>query len=45
MNKQDNGNHQLNQIRDEFNGRVKNKKFLGQSTRVKLNDFRRFRTI
>ena len=45
MNKQNNGNEQLNQTRNESNSRVKSKMFLGQSTRVKLNDFRRFRTI
>lgn len=45
MNKQNNGNEQLNQTRNEFNSRVKSKMFLGQTTRVKLNDFRRFRTI
>ena len=45
MNKQNNGNEQLNQTRNEFNSRVKSKMFLGQSTRAKLNDFRRFRTI
>ena len=45
MSKQDNGNHQLNQTRNEFNDRVRTKHFLGKSTRVKLNDYRRFRTI
>lgn len=45
MNKQDNGNSQLNQTREEFNNRVKDKKFLGNSLRVKLNNYRRFRTI
>ncbi len=45
MRNQNNGNEQLNQTRNEFNSRVKSKMFLGQSTRVKLNDFRRFRTI
>ena len=45
MNKQDNGNYQLNQTRNEFNDRIKSKLFLGQATRVKLNDYRRFRTI
>ncbi len=45
MYKQSNGNNQLNLTRDEFNKRVKSKKFLGQSIRVKLNDCRRFRTI
>ena len=45
MNKQNNGNEQLNQTRNEFNDRVKTKHFLGNSTRVKLNNYRRFRTI
>jgi len=45
MNKQDNGNSQLNQTRNEFNDRIKDKKFLGNSIRVKLNNYRRFRTI
>lgn len=45
MTKQDNGNTQLNQIRNEFNDRIKSKKFLGNSPRVKFNDKRRFRTI
>jgi hypothetical protein len=45
MNRQDNGNTQLNQIRDEFNGRLKLKKFLGNTVREKLNKNRRYRTI
>lgn len=45
MNKQNNGNEQLNLTRNELNKRIKSKLFLGQSTRVKLNDHRRYRTI
>jgi len=45
MNKQDNGNTQLNQARNEFNDRVETKKYLGNTFRVKLNNHRRFRTI
>ena len=42
---QDNGNSQLNQTRNEFNDRVETKKYLGSTFRVKLNNYRRFRTI
>tara|TARA_Y100001937_G_scaffold11548_1_gene14274 strand:+ start:5098 stop:5238 length:141 start_codon:yes stop_codon:yes gene_type:complete len=42
---QDNGNTQLNQTREEFNDRVKNKLHMGNTMRVKLNNRRRFRTI
>lgn len=42
---QGNGNSQLNGVRNDFNNRVNNKYFLGRSTRIKLNDFRRYRTI
>jgi len=45
MKQQDNGNPQLNQTRNEFNNRVETKKYLGQTMRVKLNNYRRFRTI
>ena len=45
MNRQDNGNTQLNQIRNEFNDRVNSKKIMGNTWRVKLNNYRRFRTI
>ena len=45
MNKQYNGNTQLNQTRNEFNDRVETKKYLGNTIRVKLNNHRRFRTI
>jgi hypothetical protein len=45
MKQQDNGNSQLNQTRNEFNDRVETKKYLGQTMRVKLNNYRRFRTI
>ena len=45
MRKQDDGNTQLNQTRNEFNERLETKKYLGNSFRVKLNNYRRFRTI
>ena len=44
-NSQSNGNSQLNQIRNDFNDRVKARKILGGAMRVKLNDKRRYRTI
>jgi len=45
MKQQDNGNSQLNQTRNEFNDRVETKKYLGNAFRVKVNNYRRFRTI
>lgn len=36
MNKQNNGNSQLNSIRNEFNNRVSSTKFMGNSKRMKL---------
>ncbi len=42
---QDNGNTQLNGIRNEFNSRVEKKKFMGGTPRVYWNNSRRFRTI
>jgi len=45
MKQQDNGNPQLNQTRNEFNDRVQVKKYLGNAFRIKLNNYRRFRTI
>jgi hypothetical protein len=42
---QDNGNTQLNQVRNDFNDRVASKKFLGATPRVHWNQSRRFRTI
>jgi len=45
INKQDNGNTQLNSIRNEFNDRVKDKAFMSQGKRIAWNDRRRFRTI
>tara|TARA_B100002019_G_scaffold292307_1_gene315001 strand:+ start:3328 stop:3468 length:141 start_codon:yes stop_codon:yes gene_type:complete len=44
-NKQSNGNTQLNSIRNEFNDRIKTKKYMGQGKRMTWNDRRRFRTI
>jgi len=45
MNNQDNGNTQLNSERENFNHRIKSKKFLGNAPRVTLNSKRRFRAI
>ncbi len=45
MNKQNNGNDQLNSIRNEFNDRTTSKKYMGQGKRMTWNDRRRFRTI
>lgn len=42
---QDNGNTQLNQVRNDFNTRIDRKKFLGNTPRVYWNSSRRFRTI
>ena len=42
---QQNGNTQLNQIRNEFNDRSLSKKYLGETPRVYWNSSRRFRTI
>lgn len=44
-NKQDNGNTQLNSLRNDFNDRVKDKAFMSKGKRIKWNDRRRFRTI
>jgi|21_taG_2_1085346.scaffolds.fasta_scaffold25263_3 hypothetical protein len=45
MNKQDNGNPQLNSLRDDFNKRVDRKLILGNSKRITWNSIRRHRTI
>ncbi len=42
---QQNGNTQLNSIRNEFNSRTEKKKYLGTTPRVVWNNSRRFRTI
>ena len=42
---QQNGNTQLNQIRNEFNERIYRIKYLGETPRVYWNSSRRFRTI
>tara|TARA_B100000700_G_C14609289_1_gene652806 strand:+ start:50 stop:190 length:141 start_codon:yes stop_codon:yes gene_type:complete len=42
---QDNGNTQLNSIRNEFNDRTKAKNFMGSGLRNSWNERRRFRTI
>ncbi len=44
-NTQQNGNVQLNQTRNDFNDKVRKKKYLGDSMRIFWNDRRRFRTI
>ncbi len=43
--KQDNGNTHLNSIRNDFNDRIKDKKYMGRGKRIVWNDRRRFRTI
>ena len=43
--KQDNGNTQLNSLRNDFNDRVKDKSFMSQGKRILWNDRRGFRTI
>ena len=42
---QDNGNTQLNGLRNDFNEKVGRMKFLGATPRMYWNDRRRFRTI
>ncbi len=44
-NDQQNGNTQLNQVRNELNGRTNRKTYLGNAPRVYWNNSRRFRTI
>ncbi|MDB3937440.1 hypothetical protein N9373_01785 [Flavobacteriaceae bacterium] len=45
MKNQDNGNAQLNSVRNEFNDRVLTKSFLGRTKRVTWTGTRRFRSI
>lgn len=45
MKRQDNGNEQLNSIRNDFNGRIEMKSFMGRTKRVNWSGNRRFRTI
>ena len=45
MNKQDNGNTQLNSLRNDFNDRIKDRLYMSQGKRIVWNDRRRFRTI
>jgi len=45
MNQQENGNSQLNSIRNDFNNRVDKKMILGNSKRISWNKTRRHRTI
>jgi len=42
---QQNGNAQLNSLRNDFNDRTNKKLFLGKTPRVHWNNSRRFRTI
>ena len=42
---QDNGNTQINAIRNEFNDRTKSKNYMGNGLRIFWNERRRFRTI
>ena len=45
MKRQDNGNEHLNSIRNEFNGRVEMKSYLGRTKRIAWSGNRRYRTI
>ncbi len=45
MHRQDNGNDQLNSIRNEFNSRVEAKSYVGRAKRVAWTLNRRFRSI
>ena len=45
MHKLENGNCQVNTLRNEFNDRVNKKIILGNSKRITWNNVRRFRTI
>ena len=40
---QDNGNTQINSIRNEFNDRTKSKNYMGNGLRIFWNERRRFR--
>ena len=45
MKRQDNGNEQLNSVRNEFNSRVEAKSYLGKTKKVAWTGARRFRSI
>jgi len=45
MKNQENGNTQLNAIRNEFNDRTESKIYMGRGKRMTWNGRRRFRTI
>ena len=45
MKRQDNGNEHLNSIRNEFNGIVEMKSYLGRTKRIAWSENRRYRTI
>tara|TARA_B100000683_G_scaffold177694_1_gene171220 strand:+ start:477 stop:617 length:141 start_codon:yes stop_codon:yes gene_type:complete len=42
---QQNGNSQINSLRNEFNDRIESKKYMGRGKRIAWNGRRRFRTI
>lgn len=44
-NRQDNGNTQVNGLRNDFNDRVSKTHFLGRTPRIVWNSSRRYRTI
>jgi len=45
MTEQQNGNTQLNGVRNEFNQRVEKKSYLGKANRIIWTKQRRYRTI
>ena len=45
MKNQDNGNVQLNSMRNEFNNRVETKLYIGNTKRVAWTGLRRYRSI
>lgn len=45
MKRHDNGNEQVNSIRNEFNGRIEMKFYLGQAKRIAWSGYRRFRSV
>jgi hypothetical protein len=45
MKNQENGNTQLNSVRNEFNGRLETKLYLGRTKKVAWAGVRRFRSI
>ena len=45
MKRHDNGNELVNSIRNEFNGRIEMKFYLGQAKRIAWSGNRRFRSV